>query len=717
MKKTLFLCSVAASFLAFGQEKQKVEKEKKIEEITITAPTKKAVEQKADRTIFDFSEQPHLNTGSVMEGMKKLPGLVVTDVAGMLYQGKPLSVFLDGRPLNITTNELNGFLEGMPANAVERVEIITQPGAEFPATAGGAILNIITSKAAKNYLSATYSGNYSFTNYDKWRSRTANSLSLNAKNQLFGWQLSVGQNYREAMARGNVDNLTHTNSDNTRRGYFVKTAMTFDIGVDRLLLNYDLFHNNNNMLTESTGSYFGTPFRSIDDSKTLNYRNEATVTYQKRFDDKAKKLDFKYLFSNAKTDFSQFNQNLMRNMLDNNSNMMSNTFKIDYSQPLHILDEGKISVGGLYDYLRFDTDSRGITNLDYQRQTASTYVELQAKLNKFDFTLGTRAEDYDISGITRYQDAKNQLVTAKLIPFNQFKLFPNASIQYNFANQVYFALNYNRKIDLPSISSLNPNNTMFQNANSTTIGNPNLQPTIFDNYEAKISMFDYAFIGYNVSVAKNQVMQFVTRQTVTDPVSGASNHLIQSRVQNLSEMKIHNFNIGLPIPLMLFTKPLNEVLKFNFNPDKINFIYVYWAYQKHELPDMKTKGFMVLNTNAQLILPKELTLNVNYFIIPPRGNYYYFEVEKPIGNNLDITLTKKFLGDRLKVSVFANDVFNSQVYGFRSIASNPYVYMGNKMDSRSFGVSVNYKIPTKNKLAKEAPNMLNQEKKENTGLF
>jgi hypothetical protein len=44
---------------------------------------------------------------------------------------------MDGRPLN--TTELKLFLEGMPANAIEKIEIITQPGAEFPATSGGAI--------------------------------------------------------------------------------------------------------------------------------------------------------------------------------------------------------------------------------------------------------------------------------------------------------------------------------------------------------------------------------------------------------------------------------------------------------------------------------------------------------------------------------------------------------------------------------------------------
>jgi len=628
-----------------------------------------------------------------------------------------LAVYMDGRPLNISSNELQSFLDGMPANAVERIEIITQPGAEFPATSGGAILNIITSKTAKNYLSATYSGNYSFTNYDKWRSRTNNSLSLNAKNKYFGWQLNVGQNYREGMMRGNIDNLSLTNSDGQRRGYFAKAAMTFDIGMDRLLLNYDIYHNNNDNYTYSTGNFFGTPYQTEDDAKTLNLRNEAVVTYQKRFTDKAKKLDFKYNFSNAKSDFTQNNRLLNQNVLENNSNMNVSTFKVDYSQPMKILDEGKITIGGLYELQNFDTQSRGITNLDYQRQTASTYLELQAKLKKFDFTLGTRAEDYDISGITRSNDLAGNLVEKDLIPFKKFKLFPNASVQYSFMNRVYLALNYNKKINLPSISSLNPNNTIYQNGNSVSTGNPELQPTIFDNYEVKLSAFDYAFIGYNVSVAKNQVMQIVTRETAVDANTGLTNDYISNRQQNISEMKIHNFNIGLPIPFMIFSKPLKEIMKFNFNPDKINFLYVYAAFQKHELPDMKTKGYMMLNLNAQIILPKDVIFNANYFIIPPRGNYYYFQAVNPIGNNLDLTLSKKFMKDRLKVSVFANDVFNGQKFSFRSVKETSYVIMSNKTDSRSFGISVNYKIPTKNKLAKEAPNMLNQEKKEDGGLL
>jgi hypothetical protein len=247
----------------------------KLNEVTITK-TKKAIEQKADRTIFDFASQAQLNSGSVLEGLKKLPGLIISDVAGMMYQGKQLDVYLDGRPLNITSNELNAYLEGMPANAVEKVEVITQPGAEFPATSGGAIINIITSKTAKNYLSATYSNGFNFTNYDKFRSRFNNSILLNAKNKYFGWQLNLGQNYRESSIFSKiikdennlVTKLSETDTDRINRTIYAKSALTFDFKKDRFLLNYDINSGNSDALILGNG--FG--FVSSDANKIFATR-------------------------------------------------------------------------------------------------------------------------------------------------------------------------------------------------------------------------------------------------------------------------------------------------------------------------------------------------------------------------------------------------------------------------------------------------------------
>ena len=711
MKKQIAVLSLLISAMGWAQEDkpQTQKKEKEIKEVTITK-TKKAVEQKADRTIFDFSEQPNLNTGTALEGIKKLPGLIVSDLTGMAYQGKPLSVYMDGQPLNITSNELNAFLEGMPANAIDRIEVVTSPGAEYPATSGGAILNIITSKSARSYLTATYSGNYSFSNYDKYRSRTNNSILLNSKNRWFGWQLNLGQNYREYMRNSEVDNISKIFNDERNRGYFAKAALTFDFSQnDRLLLNYNLNYSNNDVAVQSNGIYSGLSYTREDETKSLGLRHEASATYQKRFSGSDRKLDFKFTYTKRDNDFEQKNLFLNqiptnRFVLDNSSDARTAEFRVDFSQPLNIFDKGKISVGGLYERLNFTTESRGITNLDYQRQTASSYVELQTTIGKLDFILGTRAEDYDISGTT-YNSSTHQY--DDLHKFKQYRLFPNASVQYNITRGVNFSVNYNKKISLPSISLLNPNNSTYGNGNIQTTGNANLQPTIYDNISARISAFDYVFLGYNLNLVDNNLIQKISR----------SGDQVSSLNENISSARIHNFNIGFPIPLMIFTKSIKEIKKTisTVNPDKVSFLYFFANYQLQRLPNINPNGLLFLNATAQIILPKGIKLNAAYSLIPAKSGYFYLQIDEPMNNSLDISLSKKFMNNRLSVSLYVNDVFNTNKWAVRSIYQTPNVLMRGKNDTRAFGISVNYKIPTRNKLAKENPNMLSSDKKEDDG--
>lgn len=657
----------------------------------VVGSKKKSIDQRADRTIFDFSEQSHLNSGSLMEGLKKLPGLIVSDVAGMMYQGKQLEVFMDTRPLNIYSNELTSYLESLPANSIEKVEIITQPGAEFPATSGGAIINIITSKNAKKYLSATYSNGYSYTKYDQSRHRLNNSLLLNSKNKWFGWQIQAGQNYNEGYQRTNFRNenvvLSKNVSDRVNRFYFFKTGLKFDFKKDRLLVNYDFSTSNNNALVDASG----VGFQSSDKSNNELDRNDVAINYQKRFTDKTKKLDFRFNANSVKNDFELMNRTSGNSVLDNGFNQLFYQFKTDYSQDLSVLDKTKFSSGILADKLEFEALNLGITNLDYQRTTLSAYSEFQTSYNKFDFILGGRLESYSITGNTD---------SAKLIPFKQTRFFPNATLQYNIIPQVFVNANYNKKISLPNTSALNPNNTSYQNPNVSIFGNPNLEPTIFDNYEVKISAFEYFFVSYSRSDANNQVMNRI----IADG-SGAA-----SISENIPQITIHNFNFGLPIPYMLFTKGLKETLKFDFNPDEINFLYLYVGHQKHILPDVESKGLWFFNAMSQIVLPSKIKFTANYNTSSTGGNYYYFENRVPFSHQFDVTFAKKFLDNNLSVSLYCNDIFNTNEQGFNALGTN--LIYESKNDSRRIGLSLNYKIPTKNKLAKEEGIILNNDKKD-----
>ena len=692
MKYFLTLTVVLLSQLIIAQNETSKDtiKTAELKEVVVGSK-KKSIDQRADRTIFDFSEQSHLNSGSLMEGLKKLPGLIVSDVAGMMYQGKQLEVFMDTRPLNIYSNELTSYLESLPANSIEKVEIITQPGAEFPATSGGAIINIITSKNAKKYLSATYSNGYSYTKYDQSRHRLNNSLLLNSKNKWFGWQIQAGQNYNEGYQRTNFRNenvvLSKNVSDRINRFYFFKTGLKFDFKKDRLLVNYDFSTSNNNALVDASG----VGFQTSDKSNNELDRNDVAINYQKRFTDKSKKLDFRFNANSVKNDFELMNRTSGNSVLDNGFNQLFYQFKTDYSQDLSVLDKTKFSSGILADKLEFEALNLGITNLDYQRTTLSAYSEFQTSYNKFDFIMGGRLESYSITGNTD---------SAKLIPFKQTRFFPNATLQYNIIPQVFVNANYNKKISLPNTSALNPNNTSYQNPNVSIFGNPNLEPTIFDNYEVKISAFEYFFVSYSRSDANNQVMNRI----IADG-SGAA-----SISENIPQITIHNFNFGLPIPYMLFTKGLKETLKFDFNPDEINFLYLYVGHQKHILPDVESKGLWFFNAMSQIVLPSKIKFTANYNTSSTGGNYYYFENRVPFSHQFDVTFAKKFLDNNLSVSLYCNDIFNTNEQGFNALGTN--LIYESKNDSRRIGLSLNYKIPTKNKLAKEEGIILNNDKKD-----
>lgn len=115
------------------------------------------------------------------------------------------------------------------------------------------------------------------------------------------------------------------------------------------------------------------------------------------------------------------------------------------------------------------------------------------------------------------------------------------------------------------------------------------------------------------------------------------------------------------------------------------------------------------NFLSQLVLPTEkIKFVANYNYIIPKGNYFYFIAVEPIRNSLNLTFSKKFLKDQLTLSIYADDVLNNNRNAF-NLFETPLL-ISSKQDTGKFGFSLNNKISTKKKLAKENPNLLNKEK-------
>ncbi len=142
----------------------------------------------------------------------------------------------------------------------------------------------------------------------------------------------------------------------------------------------------------------------------------------------------------------------------------------------------------------------------------------------------------------------------------------------------------------------------------------------------------------------------------------------------------------------------------------MNFLFLYAGYNLHKLPEFDSKPFWIFSLMSQIVLPKKIKFIAEYFHITPNGNYYYFVATKPFNSALDLNFSKKFLNDKLSVSVYFDDIFNTNEMQFNSY--NTPLLLSNKTDTQKFGFSLSYKLPTKNKFAKEEPILLNNEKKE-----
>src|SRR5690606_31720175 len=108
---------------------------------------------------------------------------------------------------------------------------------------------------------------------------------------------------------------------------------------------------------------------------------------------------------------------------------------------------------------------------------------------------------------------------------------------------------------------------------------------------------------------------------------------------------MHSFNVGIPLPYMLFTKGLTETLKMDFNPDEINFLYVYAGHQKQVIPDFDTKGTWFINLTSQIRLPKKIKFTASFNTSTQGGNLYYFTLQEPLYQHLGLTFSRKFLSD------------------------------------------------------------------------
>lgn len=700
--KSFFMAALSlAATTVFAQETKTENdtiKPKELKEVTITQQ-KKFIKVDSDKTTVSVKDNAMLSTGNAYDAVKKMPGVIASPTGGLSLNGKGVVIYIDGAPSTLSGSDLENYLSSLPANAIEKAELIYNPGAAFDANASGSIINLVTSTKRLKGINASFNINYNFNKYQK----PSPQILLNGKEKNLSWQTMIGYNYIEWEQQSN-NGQTFTSFDpdkfidqnrlnvNTNRNFYARVGTNY-----RLSEKSNLLFNYNTTFANDRGDFKGiTSGSEIPDyfnngmTKTKASNHEISLQYKTKLDTIGRTLDiiaFTNVFGrnpDTKTNAVENNVSSFNNF-KNNFDLLNYYLKYDFAIPFEKLNLS-VNTGGKFNTIKVDnigsynlnSATTDIIDFDYKETNLAFYAEVRKKIKKLHLTAGLRFENFEVDRVGIVDDVKTN------IDFKNNNLFPNLSAMYEVTDDVNVTASYSRKISQPSYSVLDPNGGNFDQYNSSG-GNLLLNPSFFDNFEFKISALQFIQLGANYTVSKDHNLFLMTAEP---------GELVSTQTfQQFDRFKTFSAYANFPIPLDYFFKGKEEFQKRMNNIDKMNYIFVNINYIKNltEGYDFSFNATPVWNygAQAQIMLPWDVKSTLSYFILPENGVWEIYKITKPI-QQFDISLNKDFMNKKLKLGLHMFDVFNQNETNALISSTNLQTRFREKNDTRHFRISLTY---------------------------
>ena len=490
---------------------QLLESAQKLDEFVVEAE-KKLMETKIDRKVYNVSKDANAQGGTGLDALRNVPSVDVDVDNNISLRGdQNVRILVDGRPLNIPADQ---YLQQLPANAIERVEIITNPSAKYDPEGMSGILNIILKKNQNRGVNGNVSLSAGYGKYHK----TNGSTSLNYRTP----QL----NLYGTLSGGNGKYWNGGTNDRSNLGTAVDDQFTRDEGIrSRQSVNgklgADFFLNDNNTvygsvsIRENDGSgenelisdwYLpGTDVLDSSsirttDSDQLNSGFNVNAGWQKKFNKPGHRLDIDLLYSednnrdeNHYTEafFNEGGEFIPGTVRQNQrtkdqGNLIYNRF--DYTLPItdsinleagiHMTLTDKTTAFYLEDYVdslqQFVPDIAQNNVFNFDRDVWAGYTTFGHQVNRFSYKVGLRLE---------HTTRTSRLENNNTVFNDQYtSLFPSVHLSFKQTPTREFQLSYSRRLNRPRSGQLNPF-ANFSNPYTIRTGNPFLRPEYVNVYE------------------------------------------------------------------------------------------------------------------------------------------------------------------------------------------------------------------------------------------
>ncbi len=679
-------------------------------DVEITAE-KSYMETSIDKKTYNVDQDLMSSSGSASQVLENIPSVAVDIDGKVSLRGlSNVTILINGRPSALMKTNSAAALQQIPANTIERIEIITNPSAKYKPEGTGGIINIVLKKETKQGLVGSITANAGLE--DRYNS----TLILNynpGKINIYGsygfrqdYRNRTSDDYREIKdsATGILINDFNVNST----AYYRPISHTANFGID-----YDI--NDKNTIGASV-DYFYTNFLRTENTNTIShagndsiisdfgrtrlnneqeYDQEASAYFEHKFkkEEHTLNLEFNIVkhFEEEKNNFIEsrrieFTPTIYDNTIIRQGENAGDV-TLEYVYPIN--EDAEFEAGLITEWFHEDfsffgehldetsntwqKDIKKSNDFLWKQDLYTVYATYSQSIEDFGFLLGVRAEQANITS--------NLVTMDSVVTSNYFKIYPSLHLSLETSDNSEFQLSYSKRINRPEGDEMNPF-PEYDDPRFLEAGNPKLKPEQIHSIE----------LGYQYKNNKTTFVPTLYYKYTYDAFTEISKYINDTALLTTFENLSTQQSAGLEL---IYSQQIKKILTINLSGnifyDEIDASNLGYVGKKSIISES-----VKLGTNINITPSTVLQLNSTYRspTLTPQGKYLSSAV-------LSLGLRQDIFKKKASLLLSVSDVFNSLRWTSEIDTPELYQKTTGKRRSQIFYLGFTYKFGKATKKAED----------------
>ncbi len=639
---------------------------KQLQEVTVSG-NKPPVEVQPGKIILNVQSSIIAAGSSAFDVLRQSPGVRVDNSNNISIIGRQNAMItIDGRPTNLTGEDLAAVLRSMPANTIDRIELITGGSAKYDASAGG-IINIVSKKGNNVGANATVTATAGYGRYYKANAGVVFNDRTDKFNIFGNYNFAANKTFHDFTSDRTInfdgvvsdynvdyDAVAISNSNNFGFGtdYYLTKSQTIGFFVNGSVIGSSITKNNN--LKIYNQSVFDSTIVANSGVERHISRLNYNLNYNGKLDDAGKTLSANVNYNTYNRSSSEYITNnfynadgsiyseplLLQNLSPSNIHIWLS--KVDFTDPLS--KNSKLEAGLKYSNVtsnndltfgpfvngQYTSDPQISNDFIYTENVNAAYLNYEGKADKLSLEAGLRVEQTNSKG---HSVTLNETVNS-----NYTNLFPHVLLTYAKDDKNEFSLDYNRGIQRPEYEKLNPF-LNYVDLYDFTEGNPYLKPEYSNSVELSYTYNNAITATLYTNIVSDAYEFNFYEQNDTSKIN-------VNTAKNLG--RISNYGIRFFAPAT-FTKWWTA----NFNLDAAYQRYVSYpgnAYLDKGTQDIifKTTQYFTLSSTLKAEISARYE-SPSFYGVNQYKSYY----------NMDAGISQQLFDKRGSLRLSATDIFNT----------------------------------------------------------